>query len=76
MRTVCAFIDQNTKYKVVASCCGHGKYPHTIVITAKKIPLIGIYHAWEIFSGTPLQRKRKFYKKDKEGFYFIPETIR
>ncbi|KKL89042.1 hypothetical protein LCGC14_1918600, partial [marine sediment metagenome] len=29
----------------------------------------------EIVSGIPILRKRKFYKKDKQGYYFIPEVI-
>lgn len=57
----------------LACCCGHGKYPMTIVIDVGKkinrvIPL-------EIFSGICLQRKKKFYVKDKSGNYFIPESI-
>lgn len=59
--------------KTLACCCGHGKYPMTIVIDAgckikKVVPL-------EIFSGIFLPRKKKFYVKDKTGSYFIPESI-
>ena len=51
-----------------ASCCGHGKYPMTIVIWD------GADGYFEIISGTKIPRKKKFYKKDKQGYYYIPEV--
>ena len=58
--------------KTLACCCGHGKYSMTIVAdigVSKTIPL-------EIFSNICLDhKKKKFYKKDNQGRYFIPETI-
>ncbi len=63
---------QEQGIRTLACCCGHGKYPMTIVINigvTKVIPL-------EIFSNIVLDRKKKFYKKDKQGYYFIPETLR
>lgn len=57
-------------YKTLACCCGHGKYPMTLIIKHddSKYPI-------EIFSNKCIPRKKKFYKKDKEGYYYIPETI-
>jgi len=54
----------------LASCCGHGKYPISIIVEhdANKLPI-------EIFSLKIIPRKRKFYKKDNKGYYFIPEII-
>lgn len=52
---------------IVACCCGHSKYPATIVLRK----LTGFYEA---FSNTKINRKRKFYKRDSEGVYFIPEV--
>ena len=59
--------------KTLACCCGHGKHPITIVIDIgekvnKIIPL-------EIFSGVCLPRKKKFYIKQKDGTYIIPESV-
>lgn len=57
--------------KTLACCCGHGKHPMTIVIDVgvdKVIPL-------EIFSGQFLKRRKRFYKKFKDGSYMIPETV-
>jgi hypothetical protein len=55
--------------KIVACCCGHGKYPLTIITEYQG-------SIWDIVSRTKIPRKRKFYKKDKRGYYFIPETIK
>ena len=54
--------------RTLSSCCGHGRYPITIVI---KTDLGNI----ELFSGLVINRKRKFYKKDSKGYYFIPEVL-
>mgnify|MGYP001580425263 CR=1 FL=1 len=53
--------------KTLSCCCGHGRYPMSIVI---KAPLGN----FELFSGEIINRKKKFYKLDKEGFYYIPEV--
>jgi len=56
-----------TKY----CCSGHGKYPQTIIceIMPYKIVL-------EINSNTEFPKDKKyFYRKDKEGFYYIPEVM-
>ena len=50
-----------------ACCCGHGKYPMTIVVWD------GAEGYTEIISGIEIPRKKRFYVKDKKGFYFIPE---
>ena len=64
------FINGNTSFRTLGSCCGHGKYPLTVVC---KSPM-GFFNI-EICSGKIIPRKRKFYKKDPEGYYYIPETI-
>jgi hypothetical protein len=56
------------KFRTLGSCCGHGRYPKTIIITAKD------GENREIYSNKIIPRKRKFYKKDKEGYYYIPEV--
>lgn len=59
--------DYNTK----ACCCGHGRYPETIIC-------IGTWEnpAYEFNSKIKIPRKKRFYKKDKDGFYFIPEVMK
>lgn len=51
--------------KTRASCCGHGKYPLTI------ITVDGI----ELTSNLNLGKRRNYYEKDRNGFYFIPELV-
>lgn len=68
MKIICDFIDNQTKYECLASCCGHGKYPLTIIVTR------GYGNPIEWFSQIEIPRKRKFYKKDKAGYYYIPEV--
>lgn len=58
------------RVKIVACCCGHGKYPMTIVV--KKV---SNNQAIEILSMKFIPRQKKFYKRDKEGYYFIPEVL-
>lgn len=55
--------------ETLACCCGHGKYPMTLVVKTIDEDVI------EIFSDIEIPRKKKFYKKDKQGYYYIPETI-
>jgi hypothetical protein len=57
-------------YKVIACCCGHKKYPMTVVIIDKSFKA-----PFELFSNKNLHHKKKFYKRDKQGYYYIPETI-
>jgi len=56
-----------------ACCCGHGKYPMTIVVYAGADE--GGDGFFEIISGTRIPRGTRFYKKDKEGYYYIPEVV-
>jgi len=53
--------------KTVASCCGHGIYPMTLLIKCNGITI-------DFFSGNVIPRKKKFYKKDSKGYYYIPEV--
>lgn len=71
--------------KIVACCCGHGKYPMTIVIRntvgEKKEGVVNVYSkdyfiAWDLVSGVEIPRIKRFYKRDKQRIYYIPETIK
>lgn len=53
--------------KTLACCCGHRKYPMTIVCDWGGMN-------FDIVSRTEIPRKKKFYKRDKQGYYFIPEV--
>ena len=54
-------------FHILACCCGHGKYPMTIIVTN------GI-DFMDLVSGKNIPRKKRFYKKDKQGYYYIPEV--
>jgi hypothetical protein len=56
--------------KTLASCCGHGKYNMSIVFEFPK------GHIWELLSGVAIPRTKRFYVKDKEGYYYIPEVVK
>ena len=56
------------QYEIVACCCGHGIYPSTLLVRNKDVVI-------DFFSGNLIPRKRNFYKKDKNGYYYIPECV-
>lgn len=60
---------QNQGMNTLGCCCGHGKYPKTIVVRLRSGTII------EMFSNKLIPRKRRFYKRDDEGYYHIPELI-
>ncbi len=55
--------------KTLGSCCGHGKYPMTLIVKNNH------GNIYELISSKNIPRKKQFYKKDKQGYYYIPETI-
>ena len=66
MKPLIKFLKKN--YNIVACCCGHGKYPITIVVRFN-----GKY--FEILSHTEIKRISNFYKRDNQGYYYIPEVL-
>ena len=54
-------------FLTVGSCCGHGRYPETIVLKNRNGEA-SEYNAW-----VEIPRSRRFYVSDAEGFYYIPE---
>ena len=57
--------------ETLGSCCGHGIYSMTIVCRNKHMDDDYIF---EVLSGIPIPRKRRFYEKDRKGFYYIREV--
>jgi hypothetical protein len=53
--------------KTLACCCGHGKYKRTIVTKVNNTNI-------EYYTGIEIPRKTRFYKRDKEGMFYIPEV--
>jgi hypothetical protein len=64
-------------FNTISSCCGHGKYNASVVVKDH------LDLCYELYSGIQLNaydRKKKkqynkYYKKDKEGYYYIPELV-
>lgn len=55
--------------RTLACCCGHDKYSMTIVCKWGE-------NIIEIVSYKSIPRKKKFYRKDKQGYYYIPEALK
>src|SRR3990167_8392052 len=70
MKVYVDFINKTSLAKTLYCCCGHGKYKRTMIV---KLNLKG-NPIMEIFSGIYLPKRRNYYKKDKQGRYFIPEV--
>jgi len=68
MEVLIEIINSSKVWKTLSCCCGHGKYPMTIIVTSNQSPI------FEVFSNKIIPRKKRFYKKDREGYYFIPEV--
>ena len=62
-------INQLTPFVTLGSCCGHNKYPRTIVVKHYKNDII-----FEWYSGKTIPRIRRFYARDDDGDYYIPEV--
>ena len=66
--------DFDKRFKTIMSCCGHDKYPRTFIVQNK-----GSGHHFEWYSGVSLTGTKRqdsrapFYKRDKDGHYYIPE---
>ena len=67
IRTLSIIFKANN-FKILACCCGHNRYNMSIVYSINNF-------VFELFSGKYIPRKKRFYKKDKEGYYYIPELI-
>lgn len=57
--------------KTLGCCCGHGVYEMSVVVVQQ-----GVRDGkpFDVMSGTDIPRKRKFYKKDENGMYYLPEV--
>ena len=64
------YINRNSNIRILATCCGHDRYKMSIIV--KEIPYLE--RALEICSNKTIHRKKRFYKKDKQGYYYIPEV--
>jgi len=65
-------INKSPQYYTILSCCGHGRYPKTIIVKDRYTNIV-----FELLSGIilskGLRKPKRYYKRDKDGYYFIPE---
>ena len=60
---------KNFGFDIRACCCGHYKYNMSIVCYDH------VFNEYfELLSLKDIPRTRNFYKKDKQGYYYIPEV--
>ena len=61
-------------FETLACCCGHGKYPITIIYRHKSEDALN-GNIYDLCSGWGIiGRKTKYYKRDKQGLFFVPEV--
>ena len=51
------------KFTTLACCCGHNRYKTTLVLRTRGGTI------FEAYSKKIIPRKKRFYKKDSDGFY-------
>ena len=56
------------RYIILGCCCGHNKYPMTIIVQNMR------GHIFDLISNNDIPRTRRFYKRDSDGHYYIPEV--
>ena len=61
-------LEINEHTTTLGCCCGHGRYPETIVVQAQG-------RVYEYNTGIVIPRTRRFYRTDEDGYYYIPEVI-
>lgn len=66
-------INIDGEFKTLACCCGHYKYPPTIVVVCISTNKVFEYYSKIRLADIPRKSKR-YYKRDKEGYYYIPEV--
>jgi len=56
-------------YEILACCCGHNKYPMTIIVKNRRGQI------FDLISNKQIPRKRRYYVRDNDGYYYVPETV-
>ena len=54
----------NYSVRTIGCCCGHGKWASSVFIENQHTKTI-----FEMYTATPVTRKKKFYSKLKDGYY-------
>ena len=75
MKSLVWWINEQGQYRTLGCCCGHGKYPPSIIVVEKETKLVSDW-----FSILALPRfykngrvNRRFYVRDDQGIYHLNE---
>ncbi len=69
MKHIIEFInDHSNLIETVGCCCGHKIYSMTIIVKHNDGTI------YDLISNKVIPRKKKFYKRDNWGYYYIPEV--
>jgi len=60
-------------FNVVGCCCGHGRYPLTVVCKNNARETNNHY---DLISGKDIPRSKRYYIRDKKGYFYIPEVCK
>lgn len=60
---------QREGINTIGCCCGHGKYPMSIVVKYSDC-------ICEYITFKKIWRKKRFYRRDEDGYYYIPEVVK
>jgi hypothetical protein len=69
MRGLIAYLNSHG-IETISCCCGHGVYPMSIIVREAD----GTVR--DICSGATIRRRKRFYRTDLVGLYFVPEAVR
>ena len=73
MKGIIHDLQKRVDLETLGCCCGHGRYPTTIVVRIR-----ASNHIIEYYSGIHLADKprspKRYYVKDGKGYYYIPEV--
>lgn len=73
MKGIVDRINEETHWDTFACCCGHGKYPPSLIVLDSRVK--GIFMPQDLFSGRQFPHgTRKFYQKDKHGYYHLVDS--
>lgn len=56
----------------LACCCGHGRYSKTVVFK-QSTGVVAVAYRKRCSKAVFIKRKRRFYFRDAEGYFYIPE---
>jgi hypothetical protein len=78
LRKTIQFLQNSFAFHTLACCCGHGKYKPTVVYKNTKgeifAAVIPEHLPAYLLQGTiKMPRKKRFYRRDADGVFFIPE---